>query len=120
MIVFDLGSSTVILWFIISSLLQVGLFFWVLDFVNWGLLFVSIFSNSLNLFIASINSDSCIFCFEVSFCLSLSVFLFGKVSVEAGGCIGDLLSFGLVLLGDFFSRVFYQSGGWYYNCFLLI
>ena len=33
--------------------------------------------------------------------LSFCSFLFGKVSVEVGGFIGDLLSFGFVLEGDF-------------------
>ena len=43
----------------------------------------------------------CIFCFDVVLCLSFRTFLFGDVSVEVGGLIGDLLSFDLVLEGDF-------------------
>ena len=70
--------------------------------VNWGLLSVSIFSYSLNIFIVSV---SCIFGFGVGFCLSLCVFLFGEESVEVGGCMGDLLSFDLVLI-DFVTGCF--------------
>ena len=45
---------------------------------------IFIFSKSLNLFIVSIVSDSCTFCFELGFCLSLK-------AAEADGHIGDLL-----------------------------
>ena len=43
------------------------------------------------------------FSFWSNFCLVLSFcsFLFGEVSIEVGGLIRDLLSFGLVLEGDF-------------------
>ena len=41
------------------------------------------------------------FRFGLIFFLSFCSFLFGEVSVELGGLIGDLLSFGLVLEGDF-------------------
>ena len=77
--------------------LFVGLFFWGLGLANRGLLSVSIFANSMNSFIIFIFSVSCIFGFGIDFCLSLSIFyLFGEESVEAGGRIGDLLSFDLV------------------------
>ena len=74
--------------------------------VNWGLLSLSIFSNSLHLFVVSVFSVSCIFDFGVSFCLSLSAFLYGEESVEAGCRIGDLLSFDLILVGDFITGCF--------------
>ena len=63
-------------WFILvlCSGLFLGLFFWVLALVNWGLLSVSTYSNNLNLFIVSIFSISHIFRFGVGFCLSLCVF----------------------------------------------
>ena len=79
--------------------------------VNRGLLSVSIFSNSLNLFIVSVFSVSCIFGFGVGFCLSLSVFIFfefGEESVEAGGHIGDLLPLDLII-GDFVTGCFIVS-----------
>ena len=46
-------------------------------------------------------SLSTVFGFGVIFVLSFCSFLFGEVSVEVGDLIGDLLSFGLVLEGDF-------------------
>ena len=73
------------------------LFLWPLCLCTWGLFSVSIFSKILNLLLASTFS----FCFGVIFVLSFCSFLFGEVSVELGGLIGDLLSFGLVLEGDF-------------------
>ena len=63
--------------------------------------FLLSFLKSLNLLLDSTFSVSCIFCFDVVFCLSLRTFLFGEVSVEVGGLSGDLLSFDLVLEGDF-------------------
>ena len=38
--------------------------------------------------------------------MSLNVFLFGEEFVETGGCIEDLLSFDLILVGDFVTRCF--------------
>ena len=84
----------------------VGLFFGVFGLVNLELLSVSIFSNCLNLDIPSVFAVSCIFGFGVGFCLSLSDFLFGEESVEAGVHIGGLLSFDLILLGDFVTKCF--------------
>ena len=71
-----------------------------------GLLSVSIFSNCLNLFITSVFSVSRIFGFGVGFCFSLSVFLFGEESVEARGCIGDLVSYDLLLVEDLVTGCF--------------
>ena len=73
------------------------LFLWPLCLCTWGLFSVSIFSKIFNLLLASTFS----FCFGLIFVLSFCGFLFGEVSVELGGLIGDLLSFGLVLEGDF-------------------
>ena len=73
------------------------LFLWPLCLCTWGLFSVSIFSKILNLLPASTFS----FCYGVIFVLSFCSFLFGEVSVELDGLIGDLLSFGLVLEGDF-------------------
>ena len=70
------------------------IFPWILCLGSWGLLSVSIFSNSLNVFFVSKFSISCIFCFGGRFCL-FSIFFFWN-----GSCIGDLLLF-LVLFGDF-------------------
>ena len=66
-----------------------------------GLFSISIFSKCLNWLIESKFSVSCIFCFDEGFCLSLSSFLFGEESVEVSGLIKDLLSFDIVLEGDF-------------------
>ena len=73
------------------------LFLWPLCLCTWGLFSISIFSKILNLLLESTFSLSTVFCFGVIFVLSFCSFLFGKVSVEVGGLIGDLLSFGLVL-----------------------
>ena len=73
------------------------LFLWPLCLCTWGLFSISIFSKIFNLLFASTFS----FWFRVIFVLSFCRFLFGAVSVELGGLIGDLLSFGLVLEGDF-------------------
>ena len=55
----------------------------------------------LNLLFESTFSLSTVFCFGIIFVLSFCSFLFGEVSVQVGGLIGDLLSFGVVLEGDF-------------------
>ena len=68
---------------------------------------VSIFSKIFNLLLASTFS----FCFGLTFGLSFCSFLFGEVSVELGGLIGDLLSFGLVFEGDL-SVTFSWLCGW--------
>ena len=77
------------------------LFLWPLCLSTWGLFSISIFSKILNLLLNSTFSLSTVFCFGVIFVLSFGSFSFGEVSVEVGGLIGDLLSFGLVLEGDF-------------------
>ena len=66
-------------------------------FMYLGAVFCFHFSKIFYLLLASTFS----FCFRVIFVLSFCSFLFGAVSVEVGGLIGDLLSFGLVLEGDF-------------------
>ena len=81
----------------------VGLFFWVLGLVNWGPLSVFISSNSQNLFIISVFSVSGIFWSWCSFLFIFKCFFFsfGEDYLETRGCIGDLLSFDLILVGDF-------------------
>ena len=76
------------------------LFSWPLCLCTWELFSISIFSKILNLLLESTFSLLTVFCFGVIFVLSFCSFLFGEVSVEVGGLIGDLLSFGLVLEGD--------------------
>ena len=77
------------------------LFLWPLCLCTWGLFSISILSKILNLLRESTFSLLTVFCFGVIFVLSFCSFLFGEVSVEVGGLIGDLLSFGFVLKGDF-------------------
>ena len=78
-----------------------SLFLWPLSLSTWGLFSIFIFSQILNLLLESTFSLSTVFCFGVIFVLSFCSFLFGEVSVEVGDLIGDLLSSGLVLEGDF-------------------
>ena len=61
---------------ILCSELFVGLFFWDLVLVSWGLFSISIFSSCLDLLSVSIFSVSCNFSFD--FCLSWRGFLFGE------------------------------------------
>ena len=93
----------IILWFMLGlrSGLFDHLFLWSLCLCTWGLFSISIFSKILNLLLTSKFSLSTFFCLGVIFVLSFCSFLFGEVSIEVGGLIGDLLSFGLVLEDTF-------------------